>query len=220
MWNARHCKPPLIFLSSCVFPTKRKKKHKNFIVMLSSSGECNWPLKFLFFLDSGKLDSIQEKILKVVSRPGNCMIQGTVNYKSCVAVVIFKGSVSLTGSWESQMSGILWLHLELAYPQQAWRPELVLLTRKLGGLGGSWGGWHTHSLGEEWGPERTVMYMGPAPAPDPHHCPDQTTQRSAVFTMSPRGMWGYVKVSRRLLRGWGRTGISFFCEVLGSITFG
>jgi len=52
-------------------------------------------------------DSIQEKILKVVSRPGNCMIQGTVNYRSCVAFAIFKGSVSLTGSWESQMSGSL-----------------------------------------------------------------------------------------------------------------
>lgn len=199
---------------------KKKKTYKYFIVLLSSSGEFNCPLKFLFFLDSGKLDSIQEKILKVVSRPGNCMIQGTVNYRSCVAFALFKGSVSLTGSWESQMSGILSFRLELAYPQQAWRPELVFLTRKLGGLGRSWGGRHTHSLGEEWGPERTVTYRGPAPAPNPHLCPDQTTQRSAVFTMSPRGMWGSVKVSRVLLWGWGRTGISFFCEVLGSINFG
>ena len=81
--------------------------HTNFIVPLSSSGEFNCPLKFLFFLESEKPDSIQEKILKVVSRPGNCMIQGTVNYRSCVAFAIFKGSVSLTGSWESQMSGSL-----------------------------------------------------------------------------------------------------------------
>ena len=81
--------------------------HTNFIVLLSSSGEFNCPLKFLFFLESEKPDSIQEKILKVVSRPGNCMIQGTVNYRSCVAFAIFKGSVSLTGSWESQMSGIM-----------------------------------------------------------------------------------------------------------------
>ena len=94
----------------CLSHKKKKKKkhtHKNFIVLLSSSAEFNCPLKFLFFLDSEKLDSIQEKILKVVSRPGNCMIQGTVNYRSCVAFAIFKGSLSLTGSWESQMSGLL-----------------------------------------------------------------------------------------------------------------
>lgn len=98
----RHCKPSLIFLS----PTKKKKK-KSFIILPFRSGEFNCILKFFFSLDSGKLESIQEKLLKVVSRLGNHVTQGTVNYRTCFAFAIFKGSVPLTGAWESQVSGIL-----------------------------------------------------------------------------------------------------------------